>query len=159
MEFSVDPGFADIAEGRFDAGVRLGETIDKDMIAVQMGPDLRMVIAGSPDYIEQAGMPKTPADLASFECIELRFKTTGSVCAWEPAAETWPRMRMLLIMYCQPRSGPHRPAFAASHPNTLLGPPRIRTQTEFHFAGALPHPSVSVRLIEPILAKVISRNF
>ncbi len=83
MEFSVDSGFADIVEGRSDAGVRLGEAIDKDMIAVRIGPDLRMVIVASPDYIRDAGKPKSPTDLSGFECIGLRFKTAGSIYAWE----------------------------------------------------------------------------
>lgn len=83
IELSVDSGFADIVEGRFDAGVRLGEAIDKDMIAVRIGPDLRLVIVGSPEYFKQAGTPKEPGDLASHECIGMRFKTAGSIYAWE----------------------------------------------------------------------------
>lgn len=83
IELSVDSGFADIIEGRFDAGVRLGEAIDKDMIAVRIGPDLRLVIVASPDYLKRAGIPREPGDLATHECIGLRFKTSGSIYAWE----------------------------------------------------------------------------
>src|SRR3954470_11341359 len=63
LEFDVNYGFRDIVADRFDAGVRLGETIDRDMIAVPIGPPLRMAVVGSPDYFERHAIPKTPQDL------------------------------------------------------------------------------------------------
>lgn len=83
IELSVDSGLADIVEGRFDAGVRLGEAVDKDMIAVRIGPDVRMVVVGSPAYIESAGTPRTPEALSSHECIAMRFQTAKTIYAWE----------------------------------------------------------------------------
>lgn len=83
IELSVDSGLADIVEGRFDAGVRLGEAVDKDMIAVRIGPDVRMVVVGSPAYIESAGTPRSPEALSSHECIAMRFQTAKTIYAWE----------------------------------------------------------------------------
>lgn len=83
IELSVDSGLADIVEGRFDAGVRLGEAVDKDMIAVRIGPDVRMVVVGSPAYIESAGTPRSPEALSSHECIAMRFQTAKTIYSWE----------------------------------------------------------------------------
>lgn len=83
IELSLDSGLADIVEGRFDAGVRLGEAVDKDMIAVRIGPDVRMVVVGSPAYIESAGTPRSPEALSSHECIAMRFQTAKTIYAWE----------------------------------------------------------------------------
>ncbi|QJU57382.1 LysR family transcriptional regulator [Sphingomonas sp. AP4-R1] len=83
VELSIDSALADIVGDRFDAGVRLGEAIAKDMIALRIGPDLRMLIVGSPDYLAAHGIPKTPQDLAAHQCINLRLNTAGGLYAWE----------------------------------------------------------------------------
>lgn len=83
VEVSVDSGLSDIVANRFDAGIRLGESIAKDMIAVQIGPDMRMAAVASPAYLAQRGVPQTPHDLADHTCINLRFLTRGGLYAWE----------------------------------------------------------------------------
>ncbi|MEB4674111.1 LysR family transcriptional regulator [Enterobacteriaceae bacterium G50] len=83
VELVVDNGFVNIVEGRFDAGVRLGESVNKDMIAVRIGPDVRLVVAGSPDYYAQYGVPKTPHDLQHHRCINMRLPTAGGLYHWE----------------------------------------------------------------------------
>ena len=90
VEISVDQKLTDIVEGRFDAGVRLGEQIEKDMIAVRIGPDLRMAVAGSPAYFERHGRPETPHDLTRHACINLRLPTLGGLYAWEFARDGHP---------------------------------------------------------------------
>ena len=83
VELSIDSSLTDIVSGRFDAGVRLGEAIAKDMVAVRIGPDLRMAIIGSPDYFARHPAPRTPQDLAAHRCINLRLSTAGGFYAWE----------------------------------------------------------------------------
>lgn len=83
VELAVQTGFVDIVAERFDAGVRLGETIGQDMIAVRIGPDMRMAAVGSPGYFAEHGPPATPHDLAGHRCINLRFPTYGGLYAWE----------------------------------------------------------------------------
>ncbi len=83
VELSVDYAFTDIAAARFDAGVRSGDRVDKDMIAVRIGPDLRMAVAGSPDYFATRAVPATPRDLTEHRCINLRLPTHGGLYAWE----------------------------------------------------------------------------
>jgi DNA-binding transcriptional LysR family regulator len=83
VELSVDAGFVDIVAERFDAGVRLGETIAQDMVAVRIGPDMRMAAVAAPDYLSSNGTPQTPHDLARHNCINLRFPTHGGLYAWE----------------------------------------------------------------------------
>jgi DNA-binding transcriptional LysR family regulator len=83
VELSVNAGFVDIVAERFDAGVRLGETIAQDMVAVRIGPDMRMAAVASPDYLTGRGAPQVPADLAGHRCINLRFPTLGGLYAWE----------------------------------------------------------------------------
>lgn len=83
VEISIDQGFVDIVEHRFDAGVRLGESVARDMIAVRIGPDLRMMVAGSPAYFARSGRPETPHDLTGHNCINLRLPTLGGLYAWE----------------------------------------------------------------------------
>lgn len=83
VELSVDPGMVDIVAERFDAGVRLGETIDRDMIAVPIGPEMRMAAVASPAYLAGRKMPRTPHELADHQCINLRFPTLGGLYAWE----------------------------------------------------------------------------
>lgn len=83
VELSVDPGFVDIVSDRFDAGVRLGESLEKDMIAVRIGPRLRMAAVASPAYFAKRGTPQTPHDLAAHACINLRLATSGGLYAWQ----------------------------------------------------------------------------
>jgi DNA-binding transcriptional LysR family regulator len=83
VELSVDSGLADIVTERFDAGVRLGEALAKDMIAVRIGPDLRMAVVGSPAYFKRRAIPRTPQDLREHQCINLRFQSAGGFYVWE----------------------------------------------------------------------------
>ncbi|WP_282296542.1 LysR family transcriptional regulator [Stenotrophomonas sp. PS02289] len=83
IEFDINYGLRDIVADRFDAGVRLGESIDKDMVALPIGPKLRMAAAASPAYFRQHPMPKVPADLTQHNCINIRFPTTGGLYVWE----------------------------------------------------------------------------
>lgn len=80
MEFDVDYGFRDIIADRFDAGVRLGATIDKDMIAAPIGPPLRMTIAASPEYFDACQKPKEPHDSPGLNCINMRLQTSRDLC-------------------------------------------------------------------------------
>jgi DNA-binding transcriptional LysR family regulator len=83
VELVIDSGLTDIVTERFDAGVRLGESIAKDMVAVRIGPDLRMAVVGSPAYFAERSKPKTPQELAEHRCINLRLPTAGGLYAWE----------------------------------------------------------------------------
>lgn len=83
VEVVVDGGLNDIVAERFDAGVRLGEQVAKDMVAVRIGPDVRMAVVGAPAYLARHGAPKTPHDLAQHRCINLRLRTLGGLYAWE----------------------------------------------------------------------------
>lgn len=83
VELSIDSGFTDIVTERFDAGVRLGEALAKDMIATRIGPDLRMAVVGSPAYFDRRPIPNTPQDLADHQCINLRLLSNGGLYAWE----------------------------------------------------------------------------
>ena len=83
VELSVNPGFVDIVAERFDAGVRLGETVAQDMVAVRIGPDMRMAAVASPAYFEMRKPPRTPHDLSKHNCVNLRFPTLGGLYAWE----------------------------------------------------------------------------
>ncbi|MEI9752012.1 LysR family transcriptional regulator [Moellerella wisconsensis] len=83
VELVVDNGFVDIVDGGFDAGVRLGESVDKDMVAVRIGPDMRLAIVGSPSYFESQGIPQTPHDLQHHRCINMRLPTAGGLYHWE----------------------------------------------------------------------------
>jgi len=83
LEFDVSYGFRDIVADRFDAGVRLGRTIAKDMIAIPIGPPLRMAVVGSPDYFERHPQPKTPQELTSHSCINQRMPTSGGLYVWD----------------------------------------------------------------------------
>lgn len=83
VELSIDSSLTDIVAERFDAGVRLGEALAKDMVAVRIGPDLRMAVVGSPAYFKKRPIPRTPHDLAAHQCINLRFLSGGGLYAWE----------------------------------------------------------------------------
>lgn len=83
IEVTVDNGLTDIVDGRFDAGVRLGEQIAKDMIAVRIAPDMQMAVVGSAAYFAQYGVPQTPEQLENHRCINMRLPTLGGLYAWE----------------------------------------------------------------------------
>ena len=83
VEVIVDQGLTDIVSERYDAGVRLGEQVDKDMIAMRIGPDMRMAVVGAPSYFARRRKPKTPHDLTEHNCVNLRLPTYGGVYAWE----------------------------------------------------------------------------
>lgn len=83
IEFDANHGFRDIVADRFDAGVRLGDTIDKDMIAVPIGPKLRMAAVASPEYFARCAAPQTPRDLMQHCCINERMVQSGKIYAWE----------------------------------------------------------------------------
>jgi DNA-binding transcriptional LysR family regulator len=82
VELNIEAGLTDIVSERFDAGVRLGERLEQDMIAMRIGPRLRMATAGSPDYFVNCAIPKVPQDLAGHACINLRM-VNGSIYHWE----------------------------------------------------------------------------
>jgi DNA-binding transcriptional LysR family regulator len=83
VETVIDFGLTDIVAERYDAGIRLGEQVDKDMIAVRIGPELRMAAVGAPAYFVRRARPKTPRDLTEHNCINLRLPTYGGLYAWE----------------------------------------------------------------------------
>ncbi|HEY2020394.1 LysR family transcriptional regulator [Paraburkholderia sp.] len=83
VEFVVDYGLSDIVADRFDIGVRWGDQVAKDMIAVRIGPDVRLAIVGSPGYLSQHPVPRQPKDLLRHNCITLRLPTRGGLYAWE----------------------------------------------------------------------------
>jgi DNA-binding transcriptional LysR family regulator len=83
VELIVEAGLTDIVAERYDAGVRLGEQIAKDMIAVRIGPDMRMAAVGSPSYFAQHPRPQKPQDLTAHTCINLRLPTYGGLYIWE----------------------------------------------------------------------------
>ena len=83
LELSIDHGFRDIVADGFDAGVRLGESVEKDMIAVRIGPDARMIAVATPAYFADHPPPHVPKDLTAHRCINLRFVTSGALYAWE----------------------------------------------------------------------------
>lgn len=83
LELSIDNSFRNIVEDGFDAGVRLGESLEKDMVAVRIGPDWRLVAVGSPGYFKSRAIPKTPQELMRQNCINRRLDRLGSLYAWE----------------------------------------------------------------------------
>ena len=83
VEIIVDYGLTDIVSHRYDAGVRSGEQVAKDMIAVRIGPDIRMAVVGAPSYFAKRSPPKKPQDLTDHNCINLRLPTYGGLYAWE----------------------------------------------------------------------------
>jgi DNA-binding transcriptional LysR family regulator len=83
VELMIDYGLTDIVAERYDAGVRLGEQVAKDMIAVRIGPDFGMAVVGAPAYFEARPKPKKPQDLTAHDCINIRLPTYGGIYAWE----------------------------------------------------------------------------
>ena len=83
VEVIVDYGLVDIVADRYDAGIRLGEQVAKDMIAVRIGPDMRMAVVGSPAYFAKRTLPKTPRELTDHQCIGMQLSVHGNVFPWE----------------------------------------------------------------------------
>ena len=83
LEVIIDYGLTNIVAERYDAGVRLGEQVARDMIAVRIGPDFRMVVVGAPSYFERRSKPKKPQDLTDHDCINIRLPTYGGIYTWE----------------------------------------------------------------------------
>lgn len=83
VEITIEEGLTDIVAGRYDAGVRLGEQVERDMIAVRIGPDVRAAVVGSPAYFAERPPPRSPHDLADHDCINYRLATAGGLYAWE----------------------------------------------------------------------------
>lgn len=83
VEVSIDSSLTDIAAERFDAGIRLGEQVAQDMVAVPIGPPMRMAVVGTPSYLASRPPVKTPRDLTGHDCINLRLMTRGGLYAWE----------------------------------------------------------------------------
>lgn len=83
IEINIDNGLTDIVAERFDAGVRIGEQVERDMIATRIGPDIRLIAVASPDYFSRHPIPQTPRDLTRHNCINMRFQTSGALYTWE----------------------------------------------------------------------------
>jgi DNA-binding transcriptional LysR family regulator len=83
VELSIDATLTDVVAERYDAGIRLGEQVAKDMIAVRIGPDMRMAVVGAPSYFAERPAPKTPHDLNHHTCINIRLPTLGGLYPWE----------------------------------------------------------------------------
>src|SRR6267154_1569670 len=83
VEITIDHALTDIVAQRYDAGVRFGEQVAKDMIAVRIGPDMRMAVVGAPSYFRKQSEPKRPQELIEHSCINLRLPTHGGLYAWE----------------------------------------------------------------------------
>src|SRR5258708_10068768 len=83
LDIVIDDGISDIVAGRFDAGIRVGERLEKDMIAVRLTPDVPMLAVASPDYLADHGEPKSPTDLHNHACINWRFPGSGALYRWE----------------------------------------------------------------------------
>jgi DNA-binding transcriptional LysR family regulator len=83
VEIDVNNRLVDIVAERFDAGIRFGDQVARDMVAVRISPDLRMAVVAAPDYFDTRPTPKTPQELTSHNCINLRLPTHGGLYAWE----------------------------------------------------------------------------
>lgn len=83
VEVVIDTGLTDIVAERYDAGVRLGEQVARDMVAVSIGPEMRLAVVGAPSYFARHAQPRTPQDLTDHNCINLRLPTYGGLYAWE----------------------------------------------------------------------------
>ncbi|KOF18525.1 LysR family transcriptional regulator [Ensifer adhaerens] len=83
VEITVDYGLTDIVAERYDAGVRLGEQVAKDMIAIKIGPEMRMAVVGAKSYFQHNPWPETPQDLTAHNCIQIRMPTYGNIFPWE----------------------------------------------------------------------------
>lgn len=82
VDIVIDDGLSDIVAGCFDAGIRVGERLEKDMIAVRLTPNVEMLALASSDYVARLGEPKTPADLHRHACVNWRFPGSGNIYRW-----------------------------------------------------------------------------
>lgn len=106
VEITVDYSLANIVEERYDIGVRFGDLVEKDMIAVRISPDVPMTIVGAPSYLRKRKTPKTPEDLLDHNCVTLRLSTTKGIYAWElKKGKREPQVRVggQLIVNTQPQ--------------------------------------------------------
>jgi len=87
VELVIDNGFTNIVERQIDAGIRLGESLGKDMIAVRIGPDWRFAVVAAPSYFERRSAPQAPQELTNHSCINIRLPTAGHLYAWEFAKD------------------------------------------------------------------------
>lgn len=87
VEITVDNSLTDIVNGRYDAGIRLGEQVAKDMVAVRIGPEMRMAVVGAGAYFAKKGIPSSPQELQDHRCINMRLPTLGGLYAWEFAKD------------------------------------------------------------------------
>jgi DNA-binding transcriptional LysR family regulator len=83
IELTIDEGYVDIVERGFDAGIRIGESVQKDMIALPLGGPLSVAIVGSPDYFKRHPVPRHPSDLVQHNCVRFRFSGSGAIYKWE----------------------------------------------------------------------------
>ena len=83
LDIVIDEGLSDIVAGRFDAGIRVGERLEKDMTAVRLTPDVKMLLVASPDYLARHGEPDSPAELHRHACINWRFPSSGRIHRWQ----------------------------------------------------------------------------
>ena len=83
VEVLIEPALTDIVAGRFDAGIRLGESLEKDMVAVPVSGELRMAVVGAPQYFVSQPKPSTPQELRKHRCINFRLPTAGTIYKWE----------------------------------------------------------------------------
>jgi DNA-binding transcriptional LysR family regulator len=83
LDIVIDDGLSDIVTGGFDAGIRVGERLHKDMFAVRLTPDVPLLAVASPDYLARCGEPKTPSELHRHACINWRFPGSGNIARWE----------------------------------------------------------------------------
>ncbi|QGY31435.1 LysR family transcriptional regulator [Pantoea cypripedii] len=83
IELSLDSALTDIVSERFDAGIRLGERVEQDMIAARIGPELRLAVVTTPDYFTRYGVPTSPHDLTHHSCINIRLPSSGGIYVWE----------------------------------------------------------------------------
>jgi DNA-binding transcriptional LysR family regulator len=83
VELIIDEGYVDIVEKGFDAGVRIGESVQKDMVAVPLGGPITVAVVGSPDYFKRHPAPRHPSDLVHHNCVRFRFSGSGAIYKWE----------------------------------------------------------------------------
>jgi len=83
LDVVIDDSLSDIVAGGFDAGIRVGERLEKDMVAVRLTPDVKLLAVASPEYFARRGEPKAPGDLRRHACINWRFPGSGMICKWE----------------------------------------------------------------------------
>src|SRR5260221_1778509 len=83
IDLSLDEALSNVVAEGFDAGIRLGHTLDREMIAVRISPDQRLVVVGAPSYCARRGKPAHPRDLHDHDCVSLRMTTSGTVVRWK----------------------------------------------------------------------------